>query len=113
MRKPFRPPREEVRPKRQAPLRLGEVLPQLMARRGYARLIGAEDYSEAWRQVAGALAQVSRPGILRRGVLQITVSHSAAVQELTFQKKQLLQDLCKELPEQKIRDLRFVVGSID
>jgi predicted nucleic acid-binding Zn ribbon protein len=113
MRKPFRPSRGEERPKRKAPQRLGEILPQLMARRGYARLIGSEDYSEAWNQVAGTLAQVSRPGILRRGVLQITVSNSAAVQELTFQKKQLLKKLCEQLPEQKIRDLRFLVGPID
>jgi len=75
--------------------------------------MSAASYGEAWDKVAGRLARVSRPGLLKRGVLQITVSNSAAVQELTFQKRQLLRDLCELLPEQKIHDLRFVVGVID
>ena len=76
-------------------------------------MISAASYCEAWTKVAGGLAKVSRPGLLKRGVLQITVNNSAAVQELTFQKRQLLRDLSEELPEQKICDLRFIVGAID
>lgn len=94
------------------PQLLGDVLAQVMARRGYSRLISAEDYSQAWQQVAGDLAAASRPGLLQRGVLQIVVGNSAAVQELTFQKRQLLRGLAERLPNQKIRDLKFVVGNI-
>ena len=99
--------------RRREPQRLGEILPQLMARHGYGRLMGSADYRDAWAKVAGPLAKVSCPGLLKRGVLQITVSNSTAVQELTFQKRQLLRDLSEQLPEQKIHDLRFVVGAVD
>jgi predicted nucleic acid-binding Zn ribbon protein len=90
-----------------------EIIPQLMARRGYNRMISQEDYSEIWRELAGPLRDVSRPGRLKRGVLEVVVGHSAAVQELTFQKRQLLAQLQRRMPDQKIRDLRFVVGTID
>ena len=115
MRKPSRSSRRQPtdRSPRRAPQRLSEILPQLMARRGYAQLINAEDFDEVWQQVAGRLAAVSRPGRLQRGVLQITVNSSAAVQELTFQKRQLLRAICEKRPDQKIRDLRFVVGPTD
>ncbi len=83
-----------------------------MARRGYGRLISAENYDQAWQQAAGVLAHASRPGLLQRGVLQIIVNNSTAVQELTFQKRQLLRSLGEQLPDQKIRDLKFVVGTI-
>lgn len=94
------------------PQLLGDVLAQVMARRGYNRVISAQDYSQAWQQVAGALAEVSRAGLLQGGVLQIVVNNSTAVQELTFQKRQLLHALRERLPDQKIRDLKFVVGTI-
>jgi predicted nucleic acid-binding Zn ribbon protein len=112
MKSSLPPSPDSDRPVRHGPKRLGEILPQLMARRGYARQISCQDYHDAWGEVAGNLAQFSQPGLLQRGILQIHVSNSAALQELTFQKRQLLRALEERLPEQKIRDLRFVAGSI-
>jgi predicted nucleic acid-binding Zn ribbon protein len=99
--------------RRRGPRKLGEVMPQLMARRGYGRLLSHDEFQEAWQAVSGVLMQQSRPGQLRRGVLEIIVNNSVVMQELTFQKRSLLRQLNERLPHQPIRDLRFTVGLID
>ncbi len=97
-----------------APKPIGNILSQLLARRGYAREQAAGLSAEAWQQAAGAeLARQSRPGQVRRGVLEVRVATSTLVQELGFQKQQLLQRLGELLPDEKIRDLKFRVGSIE
>lgn len=99
-------------PRKRDARKMADVLPQLMARRGYNRLLAQEDYVEVWQDIAGPLGQHSRPGQMRRGVLEIVVSNSAIVQELTFQKRRLAKEISERMPDQKIRDLRFIVGSI-
>jgi hypothetical protein len=84
-----------------------------MARRGYARQLAHDEILEAWEQACGTLRGQSRPGTLRRNVLEIIVSNSVAMQELSFQKHQLLSELSRQLPHHQIRDLRFSIGSID
>ena len=98
--------------RRRGPRKLGDVIPQLMARRGYARLLSHDEFEEAWQEASGTLSQQSRAGRLRRGVLEIVVSSSVVMQELTFQKRHLLRILNQRLPHQQIRDLRFSVGTI-
>ncbi|MBL9123043.1 MAG: DUF721 domain-containing protein [Planctomycetaceae bacterium] len=94
------------------PQKLADILAQVTARHGFARVRSQTNYEQAWREVAGELANRSRVGALRRGVLEITVSHSALVQELSFQKARLLAGLAARLPEQEIRDLKLRVGAI-
>lgn len=95
------------------PQRVADILSELMARRGFARIRAAEAYEQAWRETAGTLlAQYSRVGNLRRGALEITVANSTLLQELTFQKADLLKRLTERLPDEGIRDLRFRLGSI-
>jgi predicted nucleic acid-binding Zn ribbon protein len=95
------------------PQRISNILAELMARRGFARVQSTEAYEEAWRHAAGALAaQYSQVGALKRGTLEVVVANSALVQELTFQKAALVQKLASLLPNEKIRDLRFRVGTV-
>jgi predicted nucleic acid-binding Zn ribbon protein len=104
--------RRQYRQKQPQPI--AETLSKLMARRGYAYLQTSSEREEAWRGVVGErMAAYSRLGNVRRGVLEVTVRNSAVLQELTFQKKQLLQRITAALPEQQIRDLRFRVGAVD
>ena len=92
---------------------ISDILAQLMARRGFARVRSAEAFDSAWRKAAGEmLCQFTRPGSVRRGKLEITVANSTMVQELTFQKSQLLKTLAELLPDEKINDLRFRVGPV-
>jgi predicted nucleic acid-binding Zn ribbon protein len=96
-----------------SPKRIGEILPELMARRGYARVQSAVNYEAAWRQAAGKLiAKYSRVGGLRRGRLEVIVANSTLVQELVFQKSEILKTLGTLLPEEGIKDLHFRVGAL-
>ena len=99
---------------RRAPKRVADLLSSLMAQRGYAQVKSTADCTRAWEEAAGAeLAKDTRAGNVRRGVLEVVVRSSSLVQELTFQKKQLIKQLKRLAPERKIRDIRFRVGSID
>lgn len=96
------------------PQPIAEIVNHLLARRGYARIQAVSACQEAWVQAAGAhLSQHTRPGNIRRGVLEITVRNSTVLQELTFQKKQLLKQLQALAADEKIRDLRFRIGALD
>jgi hypothetical protein len=54
------------------PQAIGNVLSELMSRRGYARVQSAAAYDAAWRETAGPLAAAyTRVGQLRRGTLEI------------------------------------------
>lgn len=99
---------------RRAPQRAADVVAQLMARRGYGRLQGSVETQQAWQSAAGVrFAADSRAGELKRGKLEVFVRNSAVLQELTFQKKRILKELIAALPDAKISDLKFRVGSVD
>jgi predicted nucleic acid-binding Zn ribbon protein len=94
--------------------RIGDVLAQLIARRGYARLNGSAVEAETWQEAVGPpFDEHSRPGHTRRGVLEVTVRNSTILQELVFRKAELIEKLIAQLPDTKISDLRFRVGVID
>ena len=83
--------REQRRHYARKPKAIGNVIAQLITARGYGRIQADANFAAAWKAAAGdALAKFAVPGKLRRGVLDITVANSMAVQELTFQKKQIL-----------------------
>lgn len=95
------------------PQPIGDVLSELMARRGFARVQSASAFEQAWREAAGPLAgKFSRVGNLRRGILEVVVANSTVLQELTFEKPRLLASMKEALPEQTIRAFRFRVGPI-
>jgi predicted nucleic acid-binding Zn ribbon protein len=96
-----------------SPKRIGDVLPELMARRGYSRVESTAIYHRAWAQAAGPLtAQYTRLGSLRRGTLEIVVANSTLMQELGFQKSALLEAITQLLPDEGIDDLRFRIGPV-
>jgi len=85
------------------PQRIGDILPQLMAQKGFARVQGSAEYAAAWKEAAGSL---------KRGTLEIVVANSALIQEFVFQKCGMLETLNRLLPEQGIKDIRFRLGAI-
>ena len=96
-----------------APQSIADLLSRLMARKGYANLQAAEEWTDIWKQAAGSQAADSRVGKCSRGVLEISVRNSATLQELTFRKKRLLQAVQQLAPQFKVKDLRFRIGSMD
>ena len=100
--------------RQKAPQRIGDVVAQLLSRRGYARELAPAIEHQAWREAVGdVLADHTRPGSTRRGVLEVTVRNSTVMQELVFQKTELIRTLTDRLPDAKISDLRFRVGVVD
>jgi predicted nucleic acid-binding Zn ribbon protein len=96
------------------PKGIADVLSELMARRGYGRVRSAAAYDAAWREAAGPLAaKYTRVGSLRRGTLEVVVANSPLLQELGFQKTELLKRLAGLLPDDGITGLRFRVGNIE
>jgi predicted nucleic acid-binding Zn ribbon protein len=106
--------RESNMTPKKAPQRIGDVVAQLLSRRGYGRELAPVIEDQAWRDAVGdALAEHTRPGRTRRGVLEVTVRNSTVMQELVFQKTELIQTLIDRLPDAEISDLRFRVGVVD
>ena len=95
------------------PQAIGNILSELMARRGFARVQSGAAYEAAWREAAGALAaEYTSVGALRRGKLEVVVANSTLMQELLFQKSDLLKNLAQLLPDEGIQDLRFRLGAV-
>jgi hypothetical protein len=96
------------------PKHVKEVLAEIMARRGYARVQSTADLDEAWRAAAGdLLAQHTALGSLRRGALEVLVAHSTLVQEITFHKAEILARLAQLAPQAAVSELRLRVGSLE
>ena len=89
------------------------MLSQLFAMRGYGRVQGDRQLGQIWREVAGpTLAAGTKPLALRNGVLNIAVSNSALLAELSsYHKPLLLAELQARHPEFKLRDLKFKLRS--
>jgi predicted nucleic acid-binding Zn ribbon protein len=106
--------REQRRHYARRPKKIADVLAQLITARGYGRIQADADFTAAWQAAAGpALARFTRPGQIRRGMLEVTVANSTIVQELTFQKQRILAALQAALPDARLRDLRFRLGPVE
>jgi predicted nucleic acid-binding Zn ribbon protein len=93
--------------------KMADVLSELLTRKGYARVRATASYAEAWAEAAGEMvARYTRVGAVRRGVLEVTVANSTLVQELTFQKRTILDALNRLLPDERIADVRYRVGPV-
>jgi len=96
------------------PVAMAEVMSELLVRRGYARLQSSSYLSDAWNgAVEESLAVCSRPARLRGTTLEVVVSDSTLVQELTLRKADLMARLNGQLGEESVREIRFRVGLIE
>jgi predicted nucleic acid-binding Zn ribbon protein len=89
------------------PLSVGRLMSRLMARTGYDREQSTSAVADAWREAAPpGFRDASQPGNVRRGVLDVFVSHSAHVQELGFHKHSIVARLKQLVPDAGISDIR-------
>ena len=94
------------------PRKMGSLVNQLIARRGYAQVQAADQLRQAVDAAVGReLAKTVRPGNLRRGVLELYASDSVTLQELTFMKRRILKKLTAAMPQSGIKDIRFRIRS--
>ncbi|MDZ4657712.1 MAG: DUF721 domain-containing protein [Bythopirellula sp.] len=97
-----------------SPKRIGNVIAQLVNRRGYAQIHAAGERDEAWQAIAGEpFAAASQFAALRRGVFEVLVANSLMMQELTFRKEELLKALQQVLPDAGVKQLKFKIGKIE
>src|SRR6185436_13232385 len=95
------------------PHRIGSLINDLLALRGYAQSDTSLERQQAWQAIVGPnLASYSLAGDVRRGVLNVVVANSTVLQEITLRKTQILAGLCERLRDQNIRDLRLRVGAL-
>lgn len=93
------------------PRKIGAIVSQLMARRGYAQVQTMGEMQRIIESVIGSeLAKNCSPGNVNRGTLQITVTDSVVVQELSFKRRPIVKALQKEFPQSGIKDIRFRIG---
>jgi Dna[CI] antecedent, DciA len=98
---------KEKPPTAAGPRTIGSVMSRLLARTGYDREHGSDVLATAWQQAAPASMQgSSQAGLVRRGVLDVFVSHSALVQEMGFHKREVLARLAELVPAEGITDIR-------
>jgi predicted nucleic acid-binding Zn ribbon protein len=96
------------------PQPLRNIIPELLARKGYGQELASNERASIWRELVGTpFHSTTGLGRLRRGVLEIFVNNSVILQELSMQKSSLLREMRARLPEHKIQDLRFRIGSTE
>jgi hypothetical protein len=89
------------------PRSIGGLVSRLLARTGYDQEQATSALAEAWEKVApAAFKGRSQAGLVRRGVLEVHVSHSALVQEMGFHKREILARLAESVPGEGITDIR-------
>ena len=96
------------------PRSLSDILGELFTVRGYGRLWSRQELEDAWNRAVGEpYCRQTQLGEVRRGVLNVTVAHSALLEELvSFRKAELLGMLRSGAPATAIHDIRFRVGEI-
>jgi Dna[CI] antecedent, DciA len=94
---------------------LSDILCELIAKRGYGRLLAREMLENAWNTAIGrTYYRQTQVGEIRRGVLNVTVAHSSLLEELAaFRKAMLLAALQSSDLGKEIRDIQFQVGPVE
>ncbi|WP_254512925.1 DUF721 domain-containing protein [Anatilimnocola floriformis] len=93
--------------------KMGDVVGQLLVKRGYANVQQAASLDAVWTAAVGErLAPQTKAGQVKRGVLEVFVLNSAVMQELAFVKAKLVKTLATTAADQKIKDIKFRVGKL-
>ncbi len=97
------------------PAKMDRLVSELLTRRGYARVKAASQLADVWGDVVGErIAGMTSAGTIRRGMLEVTCTNSAVMQELAFKKHSLVTELNKKMgsqANQQIQDLKLRVAA--
>ena len=96
------------------PESLSDILGELIVARGYSRAHSRRVLENAWNTAVGEpRCYQTQIGEVRHGILDITVAHSALLEELVaFRKAPLVAFLRSGALGTAIKDIRFRVGSV-
>lgn len=87
-----------------------EILPHLIRESGWEIQLDLHSVFADWRKIAAPeIADHCRPVKVRRGVLWLEVENSAWLQQLRFQKHQLLEAVNATLKHSSFQDIKLVL----
>jgi predicted nucleic acid-binding Zn ribbon protein len=90
---------------------LDRLVPEVMKRLGLDQRLWESELCGNWAGIVGELnARLCQPSILRHGLLTITVSHPAYIQELRPLKALFLRKIQQRFGRTSVRDIIFRVG---
>jgi len=86
------------------------VLPGVVREKGWAVKLDMHSFFPIWEKVvSGNAAACSRPLKIVKDVLWLEVENSTWMQQLLFEKMQILDDINATLKLSRIRDIKFVL----
>lgn len=89
--------------------KIGDLISQVLARRGYSQVTAQLELEQAWRKVAGdRVHRHARIGQFRAGTLEVLVDNAVLLGELEcYQKETLLEAMQETVRHRSIRSLKF------
>jgi len=91
----------------------GRILRSRIKELGVDHILQRHEIWSRWEETVGAeIAAHTHPAFFSGNCLFITVDHSTWMQQLTFLKDQMLQNINETLENQAISELRFRLGSL-
>jgi predicted nucleic acid-binding Zn ribbon protein len=91
------------------PTRLGEVVPGVLGKSGLAARLEQAAVITNWPAIVGReIAKVTQPlSVDRRGVLQVAVTNSAWMTELSMMEPELLRAINEQAGSRKVERIRW------
>jgi len=89
---------------------ISSVLPDLLQHRGWQNKLDLHSFFPKWEKVVNeSVAGCSRPVKIVKDVLILEVENSTWMQQLQYEKFQILEDINSTLRHSRIRDIKFVL----
>ncbi|MCL2743391.1 MAG: DUF721 domain-containing protein [Planctomycetaceae bacterium] len=87
---------------------IGDLIPAIIVCYGLQNQRNTEQLAASWSAAVGEpFSNVSRIAGLKRGVLEVAVSHNAFIQELSFRQTELIAAMQTANPNEKIKKIKF------
>ena len=99
--------------KKRGPVPIGNIVADLLSRRGLGRPQATTELEAIWGEVVGdAISPMTHCGNINRQQLNVIVTNSTVMQELVFRKQELVKAFNKKTESNLIKDIRFRVGRL-
>lgn len=86
------------------------ILPDILSHHGWHKKLEMHSFFPQWEKIVGeTVAECSKPKKIVKDVLWVEVSNSAWMQQLQFEKFQILEDINATLRHSRIRDIKFTL----
>lgn len=85
-------------------------MPDVVRHHGWEMKLDMHSFFPKWNKVVGKqVSECSRPLKIVKNILWLEVENSAWMQQLQFEKAQILEDINKTLKISRIRDIKFIL----